>query len=101
MEDAIAASDLAGNVEEIQGRIIILPMANYPAARDGLRTSSIDQLNLNRIFPGNPNGSISEMIADYVENTLFELTMSAGHKQSRWSIAILETGDWHRQPAIR
>ena len=32
---------------DVTGRIIILPMANYPAAKAGLRTSPVDELNMN------------------------------------------------------
>lgn len=56
--------------EQINGQIIILPMANFPAAQAGLRTSPIDDLNLNRIFPGNAGGTPTEMIAHYMETEL-------------------------------
>ncbi|MDG1486709.1 MAG: succinylglutamate desuccinylase/aspartoacylase family protein, partial [SAR324 cluster bacterium] len=57
----------------IQGRIIIVPMANFPAAKAGLRTSPIDEQNLNRIYPGDPDGSPSFMIAHYIESELFSI----------------------------
>lgn len=56
--------------EDIQGRVIILPMANFPAAQAGTRTSPIDQGNLNRAFPGDPNGHPTWMIAHYIEEVL-------------------------------
>ena len=59
--------------EEIQGRVIIVPMANYPAAKAGLRTSPIDEQNLNRIYPGDPDGTPSFMIAHYIESQLFSI----------------------------
>ena len=59
--------------ERIQGRIIILTMANYPAARAGLRTSPIDEGNLNRSFPGDPAGSPTQMIAHYIEEVLLPI----------------------------
>lgn len=55
---------------DIQGRIIILPMANYPAAKAGLRTSPIDDGNLNRSFPGDPAGTVTQQIAYYIEHHL-------------------------------
>ncbi len=58
------------NTNDIQGRLIILTMANFPAANAGKRTSPIDDGNLNRAFPGNPLGTPTEMIADYIENVL-------------------------------
>ena len=74
-EGQIALSKLCHELEpsSIQGRLIILTMANYPASLAGLRTSPIDNGNLNRSFPGNPLGTPTEMIADYIENTLLPM----------------------------
>jgi predicted deacylase len=58
------------NVADVRGRIIILPAANAPAARAGMRTSPIDGGNLNRSFPGDADGSPTQMIAHYIEATL-------------------------------
>lgn len=54
----------------VRGRLILLPMANYPAARAGLRTSPLDGGNLNRSFPGDPRGTPTQVIADYIERAL-------------------------------
>jgi uncharacterized protein len=56
--------------ESIRGQIVILPMLNYLAAAAGMRTSPIDGGNLNRVFPGDPKGNPTWMIADYVEHDL-------------------------------
>ncbi len=56
---------------DVTGRLIILPMANYPAAHAGLRTSPIDAGNLNRSFPGDPAGTPTMMMAHYIEEELF------------------------------
>src|SRR5207302_483256 len=53
---------------EVQGRIIILPSANFPAAMAGSRTSPLDQGNLNRSFPGDPTGGPTAQIAYYIEH---------------------------------
>ena len=58
---------------EVTGRVIVMPMANYPAAKAGLRTSPIDELNMNRVFPGEPDGSPTEMLAHYIDGTLTPL----------------------------
>ncbi len=55
---------------DISGRLILLPMANFPAAREGMRTSPIDEGNLNRTFPGNPKGNPTQVIAHYIESVL-------------------------------
>ncbi len=71
-EGQVALSKLCRAIEPqaITGQIIILPMANYPAARSGRRTSPIDKGNLNRSFPGDPNGSPTSMMAHYIEHEL-------------------------------
>jgi len=59
--------------EQVQGRVIIVPMMNFPAVQNGTRTSPIDKGNLNRAFPGNPRGTITEQIADYFQRYLIPL----------------------------
>ena len=54
----------------ITGRVILLPAANFPAARAGLRTSPIDEGNLNRVFPGDPDGTVTRQIAYFIEHEL-------------------------------
>ena len=56
--------------EDVSGQLILMPMANFPAAEAGLRTSPIDDGNLNRLFPGDPDGTPTLAIADYIENTI-------------------------------
>ena len=58
---------------DINGRVIIVPAFNFPAFQAGTRTSPIDQGNLNRSFPGRPDGSITEKIADYFQRHLIPL----------------------------
>lgn len=58
---------------EVNGRVIIVPALNYPAFCAGTRTSPIDRGNLNRSFPGRPDGTITEKIADYVTRQLIPL----------------------------
>ncbi len=71
-EGQIALAELGRNLttDEVQGHLLILPMANLPAAKAGLRTSPIDDGNLNRSFPGNPHGTVTEIIAHYIESIL-------------------------------
>ncbi|MDI5985898.1 N(2)-acetyl-L-2,4-diaminobutanoate deacetylase DoeB [Halomonas sp. M4R5S39] len=51
--------------DQVRGRVIIVPMMNTPAAMAGKRTSPMDGGNLNRSFPGDPDGTVTERIADY------------------------------------
>jgi N2-acetyl-L-2,4-diaminobutanoate deacetylase len=74
-EGPIALHDLANsiNTSDLSGRVIIVPAMNFPAVKNASRTSPIDRGNLNRLFPGNPAGSITEKIADYFQRTLLPL----------------------------
>lgn len=74
-EGPIALFDLAFSLrpEEISGRVIILPGMNYPALQSGTRTSPIDRCNLNRSFPGRPDGTVTEKIADYFQRVLLPM----------------------------
>lgn len=58
---------------DIRGRLIILTMANFPAASAGLRTSPIDDGNMNRAFPGERLGTPTQMIAHYIEEVLMPI----------------------------
>src|SRR4029079_8420880 len=58
---------------EVTGRVIMLPAMNYPAFRAGTRTSPIDKGNMNRVFPGRPDGTVTEKIADYIQRHLLPL----------------------------
>ena len=71
-EGQIALGNLLRSLEpaDIRGRLVILPSANFPAAMAGTRTSPIDNGNLNRSFPGNPEGTITEQIAHFIEHVL-------------------------------
>jgi hypothetical protein len=59
---------------DIRGRIIMLTSLNYPAALAGLRVSPVDGLNLNRSFPGDPEGRPTSAIAHYVEAELLSIS---------------------------
>ena len=74
-EGPIALSKLATALKanDVQGRVIIVPFMNFPAFRAGSRTSPIDGGNLNRSFPGKPDGTITEKIADYFQRYLLPL----------------------------
>jgi predicted deacylase len=71
-EGQVALCNLAKSLDpsRIRGRVIMLPMANFPAALAGRRVSPIDDLNLNRIFPGDPDGTPTEQIAWFISTVL-------------------------------
>ncbi|RIY02627.1 N-alpha-acetyl diaminobutyric acid deacetylase DoeB [Aureimonas flava] len=74
-EGPIALFDLARTLraEDVRGRVIVVPAMNYPAFRAGTRTSPIDRGNLNRAFPGSPDGTVTQKIADYFQRTLLPM----------------------------
>lgn len=73
----IAAQELIQEIDPtlLSGTIVIVPMANPNSFYS--RTPFLnpkDKLNLNRTFPGNKNGSITERIADYITTTIIAST---------------------------
>ena len=74
-EGPLALYDLANrlNPDDIQGCVIIIPAMNYPAFLAATRVSPIDQLNMNRIFPGRAKGTVTQQIADYFSTVLLPL----------------------------
>lgn len=71
-EGPIALQSLANTLkpEEITGRVIVLPMMNMPAFAAGTRCSPIDGANMNRSFPGKPDGTVTQKICDYIATQL-------------------------------
>lgn len=74
-EGQVALRGLAAELESlpVTGRVIIVPSLNLPAAKAGKRTSPLDGGNLNRSFPGRPDGGPTGKIADYVTRHLLPL----------------------------
>ena len=74
-EGPIALLKLARSLEaaEIQGRVIVIPALNFPAVMAGMRVSPIDGVNMNRAFPGQRDGTVSSMIAHFVQNRILPL----------------------------
>ena len=89
--------------EDIAGQLIFLPAANAPAVYAGRRTSPLDhggEGNLNRLFPGEKNGTPTETIAWFITNHLIEEVdaifdlHSAGSSSDHWpSCKIRLMGD--------
>ncbi len=71
-EGQIALGELirALEPEHVHGCLVILPSANFPAASAGLRTSPIDDGNLNRAFPGDTHGTATAQLAWWIEHVL-------------------------------
>ena len=74
---------------EVRGRLFIIPALNLPAVLAAERVSPIDGGNMNRSFPGDPNGGPTEMIAHFVETVLlprcqFAADLHSGGRASRY-----------------
>ncbi len=75
-EGQVALGRLIREVEpgQVTGRLIVLPAANFPAARAGRRVSPIDEGNLNRLFPGDPDGGVTQQIANHIAAILLPMS---------------------------
>ncbi|NDB76112.1 MAG: hypothetical protein EB141_10780, partial [Verrucomicrobia bacterium] len=60
--------------EMVNGRIILIPSLNFPAARAATRLSPVDGMNMNRAFPGQPEGAVTSQIAHYLTTVLFPMS---------------------------
>jgi uncharacterized protein len=47
----------------VAGELVVLPVANPYAFEALTRNTPLDMSNLNRLFPGNPNGTLTEQLA--------------------------------------
>jgi N2-acetyl-L-2,4-diaminobutanoate deacetylase len=72
-EGPIAICEMIRDIDpgEIQGRLILMPATNVHAVIAGQRTSPVDGLNLNRTFPGNAGGTITQQIAAFMSAEIF------------------------------
>ena len=73
----IATQKLIKKLEfnKLTGTIIILPITNIGAFYSSTPyVNPIDNLNINRIFPGNENGSVSEKIAHFIATKIIPLS---------------------------
>jgi N-alpha-acetyl-L-2,4-diaminobutyrate deacetylase len=72
----IAAMNLARELspEMVHGRVILIPSLNFPAARAATRLSPLDGMNMNRAFPGEPEGPVTSQIAHFLRTVLFPLS---------------------------
>ncbi|MBN9015966.1 MAG: succinylglutamate desuccinylase/aspartoacylase family protein [Rhizobiales bacterium] len=74
-EGPIALGELIRDLDPglVSGRLIFIPAINQPAVIAARRTSPIDDLNMNRTFPGSTVGTTTQQIAAFVNDVLFPL----------------------------
>jgi predicted deacylase len=82
MEGMVALQEVAERLDPValRGTVILIPVGNPPAFRAARRRSPLDDLDLNRTFPGDPGGSPSQRLAhrllhDYVLRVDFVLSL--------------------------
>lgn len=60
------------DISSLKGTFIGVPVVNLPSFKDRSRISPLDGANLNRIFPGDPNGTYSLRLADKLQELIIE-----------------------------
>lgn len=86
---------------QLSGRLLLVHVANPPSFFGrSIYTSPADGLNLNRVFPGDPEGSVSERIAHTLTehvieqaDYLIDLHAGDGNERLRPYVYMPETGD--------
>lgn len=58
--------------DQVWGTLIVTPALNLPAVEAGTRLSPIDARDLNRVFPGDPAGTPTQVLAHYVSEVMLE-----------------------------
>jgi|TARA_B110000261_G_scaffold4680_1_gene4943 predicted deacylase len=86
------------SLDDIHGRVIILPALNAAAVQASSRVSPVDLLNLNRAFPGDADGSPTQMMAHFVETVLLPecdvvIDLHTGGKASIFAPCVLAQVD--------
>jgi predicted deacylase len=97
-EGPAAILRLAGRLDPaaIRGQVILIPALNAPAVAESVRVSPLDGANMNRAFPGDPDGGPTAMIADFVERSLLPgcaaaIDLHSGGKASYFAPCTLPT----------
>src|SRR5260221_2403153 len=52
----------------LRGRLVMIPVCNMPAYEAATRANPLDGLNMARVFPGEPNGKLTERIAYHISS---------------------------------
>jgi predicted deacylase len=74
-EGQIAVKRLCADLDPdcISGRVVLMPQLSESACVANRRESPLDGVNMNRAFPGNPRGTISYRISNFVKTRIFPL----------------------------
>lgn len=71
-EAQIVLTDLVRTLDPaaVRGRLVVIPVLNYPAAMLGVRVNPDDGQNMNRVFPGAADGTPTERIAHFLTHRI-------------------------------
>ena len=83
-------------LDKMNGHIILIPALTFAAVQKSSRTNPLDNVNMNRAFPGNPNGTPTEMLAHFLESQLIPscdavIDLHSGGKASFFEPCALAT----------
>ena len=97
-EGPCAIMRLAQNIKykELKGQVILIPALSFEAVKNSSRVNPFDNKNMNRAFPGDPNGTPTEMMADFLERELIPscdavIDLHSGGKASFFEPCTLPT----------
>jgi N-alpha-acetyl-L-2,4-diaminobutyrate deacetylase len=73
LEGPVAIKHLLREIktEDVTGRMILIPVVNPMAFKANRRETPDDGVNFNRAFPGDPKGSVTFRLADFVTRSIF------------------------------
>ncbi|MCC7156688.1 MAG: succinylglutamate desuccinylase/aspartoacylase family protein [Bryobacterales bacterium] len=85
--------------ETMSGLVVLMPQLSESACRAGTRVSPLDGVNMNRAFPGNPRGTISYRISNFVKTQVFPrvrvvIDIHAGGREAVFPLCM----SFHRLP---
>lgn len=68
--EVLRAVEHALSHARLRGTVLLMPVANPIAFESGTRHTPLDMMNLNRVFPGNPGGWLTDRIAHAISDAL-------------------------------
>lgn len=85
--------------QNLKGNVILVPRVNVPSFSAGARRNHIDYLDMNRVFPGRPDGFLAEQLAHFVTTELlphadFTVDLHGGNTE----LEVVSYGSWESTP---
>ncbi len=104
-ESQIAISRLARTLDPsaVQGKIIMLPAVDLPAALAGRRMCPIDGRDFNRCMPGDARGSFCQVLAHFIETVIMpqiEVSVDVHSAGNSMEAALCSIMHWVDDPKV-